>query len=92
MKCMRRAIFCAAVLVLLYPLAANAGGDAAIPDAPSSLLPANAAIKVTPIPSSVQASPLSPEHSGVMDQAILDSFRDLNRHNFRRLLHNNVDW
>jgi hypothetical protein len=68
---MRSAIFCATVLVMLCPVAANAGGDAAIPDAPSSLLPTNAALDVTATPSSVHASPLSPEHSGVIDKQFL---------------------
>jgi hypothetical protein len=71
MECMRHAIFCATVLVLLCPLAANAGGDAAIPDAPSSLLPTNAALKVTATPSSFHASPLSAEHAGVIDKQFL---------------------
>jgi hypothetical protein len=71
MKCMRSAIFCATALLLLYPLAANAGGEAAVPDAPSSLLPTNAVIKVTATPSSVQAGPLSDEHSGVIDKQFL---------------------
>ena len=71
MECMRHAIFCATILVLLCPLAAKASGDAAIPDAPSSLLPANAALKVNVTPSSSHASPLSPEHSGVVDKQFL---------------------
>jgi hypothetical protein len=71
MECMRRAIFFAAVLALLCPVAANAGGDAAIPDAPSSLLPTNAALIVTVTPSSSHSSPLSSEHSRVIDKQFL---------------------
>ena len=71
MECMRHAIFCATILLLLCPLAANAGGDAAIPDAPSSLLPASAALNIAATPSSSHASPLSPEHSGVIDKQFL---------------------
>jgi len=68
---MRRAIFSAAVLVLLCPFAANAGGEAALPDAPSSVLPTNAALNVTATPGSFRASPLSAEHSGVIDRQFL---------------------
>jgi len=59
------------VLILLCRVAASAGGEAAIPDAPSSLLPTNAALKITATPSSVQAGLLSPEHSGVIDKQFL---------------------
>ena len=70
-ECMRHAILCATVLILLCPLAANAGGDASLPDAPSSLLPASAALNISATPSSSHASPLSPEHSRVIDRQFL---------------------
>ncbi len=68
---MRKAIFFATVLLLFCPVAANAGGDAAIPDAPSSLLPTNAVLNVTATPNSVHARPLSAEHSAVIDKQFL---------------------
>jgi hypothetical protein len=68
---MRSAIFCATVLLLLCPVAANAGGEEALPDAPSSLLPTNAALRIAATPTSDQAGLLSPEHTRVIDKQFL---------------------
>jgi hypothetical protein len=71
---MRCTLFSAGVLLLLCPIAANAGGEGEIPDAPStssSLLPMNAALRITATPSSYRARPVSPERSRVIDKQFL---------------------
>lgn len=68
---MRNAIFCGTILFLLCPLAANAGGESAIPDAPSSLLPVSAAVEVAATPSSNQTASESPERPRVIDKQFL---------------------
>ena len=74
MKCMRRARFWVIVLFVLCPLAAKAGGESAIPDAPSSLLPVSAAVEIAAPPSSNQAASKSLERRRVIDKQFLILF------------------
>jgi hypothetical protein len=71
---MRSALFCATIVMLLSTVAAYAGEEAAIPDAPStasSLLPVNPVLRVAVLARSYRPGTLSVERPRVIDKQFL---------------------